>query len=112
MNLKSMTTEELRQLIQDAQTELSFRSVKVILELEYNRYKGSGKCWVAIVDPDTKKRLGFVNDESTNRRDNYSGKKIFCLTEGPMYEICTSGSKSTDNRYFARVIDGQIERVK
>lgn len=81
-----------------------------IWEMAYNQYKGSGKCWVARVDPETKKVIEFLESESKQPRDNYSGKKLFKipLVEGYMYLGCESGSKSTDSRFYSKVIGGKL----
>lgn len=112
LNLKEMSKEELQELLGAIQEELTARNKKEseVVELFYNRYKGSGKCWIATVDPETKKITGFLDAESVQKRDNYSGSKIFRvpLTEGQTYLFCQSGSKSTDSRSYKKVVNGEL----
>jgi len=81
-----------------------------IIKLSYNRYKGSGKCWIAQVDERTKKIQGFINAESVQKRDSYSGQKTFevPLTEGACYLFCESGTKSSDSRHYKKVENGKL----
>jgi len=105
--LKKMSKEELEALLYEVQEELARRqSNKVRIELYYNRYKGSGKCWVARVN-DNKKIIGFVEPE-TVERDGYKGSKLFLLGDGK-YLICQEGSKSRDYRKYIVVKNGKKE---
>jgi len=80
---------------------------EIVVKLEYNQYKGSGKCWVARVDSTTKKILSFVDVESNERNGNTKGFKTFILKDG-YYLSSETGTKSTDFREYFRVKDGQI----
>ena len=116
-----MNTQEIIKNLQDwdigALYELSARidelirekSTDVIVELRYNQYYGSGKCWVAEVDKKTKKILNFIDAESVEKRDWYSGKKIFKLKDG-YYLFNQEGSKSNDNREYFQVKNGELIR--
>jgi len=75
------------------------------LDLSYNQYKGTGKCWVQCMvngAPTT-----FVNAIMKTPRDGYSGTKTFRLGDGE-YRTCESGSKSSDKRVFITVKDSKI----
>ena len=89
-----------------AETETKY----VVRELRYNRYKGSGKAWIAKVDPETKKILEFLGTEARVPRDGYSGYKVFKvpLTEGMKYLFCESGTKTSDNRTYFSVVNGNL----
>jgi len=47
LNLKEKTTAELNTLLEKIKADLESRAPaeSVIVELDYNHYKGSGKCW-------------------------------------------------------------------
>lgn len=90
----------------DSQLLAERNSGQLILELEYNRYKGSGKCWIAIVDETTKKILNFLKPESV-QRDGYKGTKVFEVEDG-YYLVCQAGSKSYDDKKYIRVFGGEI----
>lgn len=106
MNLENLTLAELEALRDEIDAHIAQKKPsKLIVELDYNKYKGSGKCWIAKVDPDTKKIQGFLDAESVQPRDNYSGKKTFVLFDG-YYLFCQSGSKSTDSRNYYRIKNG------
>ncbi len=74
----------------------------IVEELVYNAYKGSGKCWIARVDPETLKIQDFLMAESIQRRDGYSGTKIFKvpLVENTVYKYVESGSKTVDSKNY------------
>jgi hypothetical protein len=82
-----------------------------IIELSYNSCKGTGKCWIAKVDPETKKILNFIDAESRQPRDGFSGQKTFSLPliEGNCYLTCESGSKSKDDRTYYKVVNQKLE---
>lgn len=109
MDLKNMKTEELLALQEAIQKELNNRSGKVIVELGYHKYKGTGKCWVAEIDPATKKKLGFVDAVGHEYIDKYRGVKTFELQEGKTYELCETGTKSNDSRRIVTVIGGELK---
>lgn len=111
--LKELTIEELRELAAQVQDEIARKAEKqfAVVELAYNAYKGSGKCWVAKVDPQTKAKLGFLDATARDPRDGYSGTKTFSvpLIEGEMYLFCETGSKSSDSRYYRKVANGKLD---
>lgn len=80
---------------------------QIVIELEYNQFKGSGKCWIARVDSKTKRTLSFVDVESNQRDGNTKGFKTFILKDG-YYLSCETGTKSYDNREYFKVKDGQV----
>ena len=108
--LKEMTREELLTLKAEIESLLAASSQgnKVLVELSYHQYKGTGKCWAAQVAPDTKKILGFVDAESNIRDGKYEGKKTFYLVDG-YYLLCETGSKSQDKRRYVQVVDGEMQ---
>ena len=112
MNLQEQTTEQLREFLAQVQAELANRNGKKaeIVELSYNQYKGSGKCWIARIDSATKKILSFLDADSKQPRDNYSGTKTFSvpLVEGQCYLLCDSGSKRSDDRRYRKVENGSL----
>lgn len=108
--LKTLDLKQLLELEAEIKKEIEIKRTgkKYQLELNYNRYKGSGKCWVAEVDLDTKKILGFIDSESNIKHDNYKGYKVFLLKDGN-YLSCETGTKSCDNREYFKIINGEIE---
>jgi len=114
-NLSTLTKEQLLELQNEIAAEIGRRCASEfeIMELAYNTYKGSGKCWIATVDPATKKILRFLDPESKVPRDNYSGHKVFRvpLVDGTTYLMCQSGSKSTDSRQYFTVQARKLEKM-
>ena len=110
MELNELTLEELielREKVEQAIEKCSEdNSNKYQLELNYNHYKGTGKCWVAHVDKKTKKILKFVNAESNVKNDKYKGYKIFLLRDG-YYLSCETGTKSNDKRQYFEIVNGE-----
>ena len=108
--LNEMTVAELNGvevLIKDLKTK---KAGTVIIELDYNSYKGSGKAWVAKVDAQTKKVLTFVDAETNITDGTYKGTKVFKLQEGEHYLLNSVGSKSSDTKDYVVIQDGeQIE---
>ena len=96
-----MTDKELQSELLSIRVEISRRAeIYFKVELKYNYYKGTGKCWIARVN-ENKKILSFVTFEAKISRDNYSGSKVFLLGDGD-YQSCESGSKRQDSRkYFS-----------
>lgn len=115
MDIKTLSIEELKSLFKEIQNELESRQEKKskIIELSYNQYKGSGKCWIARVDSETKKIIKFLDAESKQPRDNYSGIKTFSvpLIEGVVYLFNESGSKSSDSRCYKKIINGELCKI-
>ena len=110
-NLKDLSVSELESLKNQIEIEIAQRSGnKHLLHLSYNQYKGSGKCWVARINPETKKILGFVDAESVQKDGNYKGEKTYELIDGN-YLSCESGSKSTDNRTYFQIKDGEYSEL-
>ena len=108
-NLQDLDVEALHEISARISELIREKSAYVIVKLRYNRYYGSGKCWVAEVDKETKKILNFVNAESVEKRDWYSGKKIFKLKDG-FYLFNQEGSKSNDDRKYFQVKNGELIR--
>lgn len=106
-NLDNYKNEELVSLQDKISDILKDRNDDVIITLSYNSYKGTGKCWVAVVDKDTKKILNFVENEG-HIKNGYKGGKTFKLREGEYYLLCEEGSKSQDNREFVVVRDSEL----
>ena len=77
-----------------------------VLKLSYNKYKGSGKCWVAKLD-EYGGRLGFVEPHVTRKSDTYRGEKTFLLEDG-LYESNEGGTKSNDSRKRFEVKNGVV----
>lgn len=81
------------------------------LLLSAHPYKGSGKCWVAEVDPENGyAHLAWVEKKFNSKEGNYSHFDIE-LQEGKTYKICDSGSKSSDNRRIVKVENGEIKKI-
>lgn len=106
-DLASWELDDLHELSKEVELIIKGKSSSVQIELFYNRYKGSGKCWIAEVDKTTKKILNFIDAESTIKTDNYKGSKIFVLKDG-YYITCEAGSKSNDQRNYIKVENGKI----
>jgi len=111
-NLDINELEKLNKYIQDLMIEKS-KNNKVSLTLEFNRFKGSGKCWIAICDPKTKKIENFIEPENTII-DGYKGIKIYNLplVDGVCYLTCQTGSKSHDERKYYIVENKELKEIK
>lgn len=112
-NLNEMTIEELNNLKNLLDAEIRSRNgvkEKVKIELAFHRFKGSGKCWVAVID-EFGKKLSFVNAHSTNYIDKNRGTKVFFVEEGMRIETCQTGSRSQDERNRYVVKNGQLEKI-
>ncbi len=103
--IKSMCEEEIDNKEMDNKMK---EQKEIIVDLEYNQFKGSGKCWIAMVDSNTKKILSFVNAESVQKNGNTKGFKTFKVCDG-YYLSCETGTKSYDRREYFRVKDGKIQ---
>lgn len=112
-DVKNLTNKELEELVKVIKEKLDSHSKKEVKELHYNNYKGTGKCWIAIVDPETKKIQSFLDTESKQPRNSYSGYKTFSvpLVEGTVYLFNESGSKSSDSRTYYQVKDNKLVEV-
>lgn len=97
--LENLSNEELEKVI-DKINELREKRNGIVANytLYYNQYKGSGKCWIAVVDKNSKKVLSFAEPENTIK-DGYKGTKEFKLKSG-YYLICQEGSKSYDKKEY------------
>jgi hypothetical protein len=105
MQLESMSIEELNALITRAQEVIASRSEKKYkVHLYADKYKGSGKCWVARVD-DHGKVLGFVEPHAVIP-DRYRQEKIYFLGDGD-YLLCETGTKTYDDKKYITVRDGK-----
>lgn len=82
-----------------------------LVELSYNAYKGTGKAWIAEIDPGTRKILGFLDAESSEK-SGYKGTKRFLvpLIEGKCYKTREEGTKSCDTDRIYLVEDGKLVR--
>jgi len=111
--LKELSVEDLRELAAQVKDELDRKVGQQfsVVELAYNAYKGTGKCWIARVDPVTKEKQGFLEATARDSRDKYSGTKTFSvpLEDGAMYLFCETGSKSSDSRFYCKVVNGKLE---
>lgn len=114
--LKELSVEDLRELSAQVKDELERKVGQqfAIWELAFDARKGSGKCWIARVDPQTKAKLGFLDATALKSRGKYSGTKTFSvpLEDGEMYLFCETGSKSSDSRYYRKVVNGKLEPVE
>jgi len=92
--------------------EIFNRKMHEVVTLSWDKFKGSGKCWVARIDPETKKIQGFLNAESVEA-SNYKGEKTFSvpLEEGSAYHFREAGSKSCDRNYYKIVRAGVLENL-
>lgn len=103
--MEKLNNEELNKIIILAQEIIGSRNGKKLeVHLHSNKYKGSGKCWVAKVD-EFKKIVGFV-DPHTTIPNGYQKEKIYFLSDGK-YLLCQTGSKSHDERRYITVQNGE-----
>ena len=111
LELKKLSIEELNTLLKSVEAELESRTPAEgeVVTLEYNQYKGTGKCWIAIVDEKTLEKRGWVDAKSV-QKNGYKGTKIFMvpLKEGTCYQFNEAGSKSQDCRYFRKVVNREL----
>jgi hypothetical protein len=115
-NIRDASTEELEKMMQAIQDELARRKgeeeapVTVEYSVSYHQYKGSGKAWIAELDPKTKARVRFLNPEYS-RKGEHEVTKYFRLTPG-MYEANSYLSRHHDQRVIFTVDeDGEIEYI-
>ena len=73
---------------------------EVIIKLEYNYYKGSGKCWIARVDSKTKKILSFVDAESNERDGNTRVFKTFVTKM-----VISTAVKNAKSRDYGAILE-------
>lgn len=106
--LKGLSVEELYEVKDEVYYLIALKSSNqgYKIELSYDAYKGSGKCWIAKVDRNTKKILGFVDAESNVKTSNYKGYKTFMLKDG-CYLSCESCTKSSDARTYFEIRNGE-----
>jgi hypothetical protein len=113
---KQNITEEIKKWDKNSLMELSDEIYLLIreasntieIDLVYDKFKGSGKCFVAKVDRNTKKILKQIKEESNIDASKYKGRKHFILIDG-YYLTCETGSKSQDNRRYIKVNNGIID---
>lgn len=99
--LKELTVDELRELAAQVADEITRKAEKqfAVVELSYNAYKGSGKCWVAKVDPQTKAKLGFLDSTARDPRDWF--KKL-------INELIADRSAVIAKIFESRLSDGTV----
>ena len=105
--IKKWDKDSLQELLDDISFLIRDRSNTVEIELMYDKFKGSGKCFVAKVDSETKKILDHINEERTVTMSKYKGKKCFILVDG-YYLTCETGTKAQDYRRNIKVNNGEI----
>jgi len=110
--LNKKNLEELKNFINELLIKTN--NDYVLIELEYNQFKGSGKSWIAVCDPETRKIEYFLDVESFIKKDKYKGTKVFKvpLIEGNLYLFNSTGSKSQDDREYYIVKENKLELVK
>jgi hypothetical protein len=81
-----------------------------LVTLSYNAYKGTGKAWIAEIDPRTRKIIAFLDAESHEKIGTYKGEKRFLvpLVEGKCYKTREEGSKSCDTDRIYLVKNGEL----
>lgn len=100
---------DLRKLKAEIEEQIKQKQPKKLtMKLEYNMFKGSGKCWVAEVDRDTKKILSFITAESVQKEGNHKGLKTYLLGDG-YYVSVSEGTKAHDDTEYFEVMDGKIK---
>ncbi len=85
-----------------------------VVELNYNEWVGSGRCYIAEINPETKRIISLLNCESRRPRNSHSGTKIYHLPliNEATYFICESGDKSGhDIRTYKTVKDGKLKSL-
>ncbi len=111
MNLENLTLEELVELKSKIDDEIARRDTKVTVTITANPFKGSGKAWIAEIDPNTKKKIQFLNPVHVEK-DGYVLHKTYELLPGKYYEINEKLSRSYDRREVVRVdAGGNIQTI-
>lgn len=110
MKLNELTLKELIKLKSDIEEEIEKRTKTKCepyqLTLYYDKFRGSGKCWVAEVDRKTKKILRFVNTESNVKEETYKGYKVYLLNDG-YYLSNEYKTRSSDERIYFEIVNGE-----
>jgi len=109
-SLKELETTELLELQKEIEEELKRRNGKATITLYYNKYKGTGKCWVAEIDQ-YGKILKFVNPIG-GKKDWNRGERTFELQEGKRYRLHSVGTKTVDTKQYVTVEKGEIKNIK
>jgi len=107
-SIQDWSLDDLHELSKNINLIIKNKSSFVQVELCYSRFKGSGKCWIAEVDSDTRKILSFIEAESDIKQDKYRGSKIYRLKDG-YYLFVEMGTKSHDDRKYIKVENGKME---
>jgi len=110
MEYANINTQDLNAMKMAIEEEIRKRSGKVLVKVLFHQYKGTGKAWVAKIDPATKKIIEFLAPLSTTK-DGYGGEKVYELCEGPTYMINEMGTKSQDHRRIVMVSEGKLKEV-
>lgn len=106
--IKKWDKNSLMELADDIYLLIRDASNTVEVDLEYDQFKGSGKCFVANVDRHTKKILKHIKEESSVSTSKYRGRRYFILVDG-FYLTCETGTKAQDNRRYIKISNGVIE---
>ena len=106
--VKKWDKNSLMELADEIYLLIRGASNTIEIDLVYDKFKGSGKCFVAKVDKNTKKVLKHIEEESNASTSKYRGRTHFILVDG-YYLICETGTKSQDIRRYIKVNNGIIE---
>lgn len=103
--LRNLNDEEIKRLAEMVNAEKQERDKKGKvkyrkIEIQCNKYKGSGKAWVARVNQHGK-ILEFLKPYCVERKE-YKSRKVYFLLPGT-YEICEEGTQKYDERYKLEV---------
>ena len=107
---ENMSIEELIEIRDMISEIIEKKAGKLIIQLEYNQYKGTGKAWAAEID-ENGKIIKFL-DAIASERNRYKGWKKYELREGKKYRLNDEGSKSHDYRRDVIVINGKLEEIE
>lgn len=110
--IEEISTEELEKAMAVIKDEIARRKeLTATYEVSYHRYKGSGKAWIAELDPATKARIRFLEPSFLRKTDSQEVTKFYELPPG-MYETNSYLSKAYDVRKIIVVDEnGKIETI-
>lgn len=106
--IKNWDLNSLEELAEELQVIIKENSITAEVQLEYDSFKGSGNCTIAMVDKDSKKTLQYLEPDKSIPNGKYKGKKIWYLIDG-YYQTCEVGNKAQDHKRYICVNKGEID---
>lgn len=108
--LRNWDNTSLMELAESITDIIKENSVTVEINLHYDQFKGSGKCYAARIDPVSRKILDYVEPDRIISQGKYKGEHIYYLLDG-YYLLNETGNKAQDYRKYIKVAGGDIEML-